>query len=419
MPELVDCSAVSDHHLSQHLNGLWQFPHAIKYSFGGDLGLYEALSMPPTLRPPYHSTQKFTQIARGAMQYWQQFSGGLLKFEEVPSLSSGQSGILLTSCGSQEQFNQYAPNTLGMAKYWLWDDSQYFRRVIVCFPEGAIEGQSAESNKTLHHEIFHALGAGHFHEGETGEVLRNTVYGQACSVMPYEHLIRSAKSDCPVDICPVGYATAPGPLDKRFLNLAYDPKAGWLPTINAQQQMLEVQNTESSLVCLGLIMFSASVIKEVLQHYCVDRQYGPENKTSHKDRYVAQALVGFSVDLWIVLVAQCAGVVRREDGLFLAAFLIMRAAASGLQLCENKKLKKMAGAIKSDYLWHGFFGLMAAGKHLSLGGVAELANGLAHVCVNYVGANALGGVQGLFGKSKQPEPLLPLFAPHKSPRRAM
>ncbi len=397
MPATLDCSAITNDDLSRHLEGLWQFPQAILYSFHGSLTAQQAADMPANIQPPYRATRQFRDVMRQTMQYWQSFSDGLLQFKEVPYLKPEQPGILLAVCGTADQFHAYKPYTQGFAQRW-YGSPGFFHRAIACFPQGVIESGSLFSELVRNHEVYHALGAGHFHEGKTGDLLRQILYGKACSVMPYSDLIDTAVSRCPPEICPAGYATMPGPTDKQFLMAAYNQTSGWLPKQVNRQMYVEMPMHISTVYATMLVR---SALQKISRSYS-NRQLNAAEGVTPLQRRSIVSLSELVIDLVSITALITSGVARPQEGTLVLGFMATRMVGAMLRLSECQCLEPLARVLTGDGLWHTFVGVLTVQQPLVMGGVAELGSGLAHTAASVVGANSIDYVGSLFYKGQQP-----------------
>ncbi len=411
MSATLDCSAITNDDLSRHVLGLWQFPQAIKYSFYGELTAQQAADMPASLQPPYESTPKFIAMMRQTMQYFQNFTNGLLQFEEVPFLKPEEPGILLNVCGSFKQFNTAIPNSVGISTHW-YDSPGFFHRTIACFPQGYIEGGSSLSEATMYHEVLHALGASHFHDGKTGELLRQMPFSKACSVMPYPHLLNTAISDCPPEICPAGYATTPGPTDRQFIMAAYNQTNGWLPKRINQQMYVDVP---MQIGTIYTVMLLRSAAKKMIHAY-IDRQLEEEtDEVSPLNVRAFDSLADITINFFSIAALIACRMNQDRDIPFLMGLAAVNLVGGALRLCEHQRFQQLGHLFTSDGLWHAFIGAVTMQQPLAMGGVAELASGIAHTAASIAGANSIDCFGSLFGKRQQP--VLPVYCESTTPTR--
>lgn len=244
-----NCDAIKDEQLKDAIISKWPADQdgivRIPYTFSGlpyflqpyqnSISYYKDYKLKPVninADPQYINNVK-SNIEKG-LKSWENASGGKLQFYEdkLGITSSGLSFYLADESVLQKQniiaFTQFKMNNEG-----------FIDQCAIVFPGAKqfwdLNANSAEvaadNINTITHEIGHAaIGAQHFHEFSS---MRNTLQelddGVFCSVMPYQFSIHTDKNECK-DHCSAPFATLPGPLDERFLQINYKnnipPKRG-------------------------------------------------------------------------------------------------------------------------------------------------------------------------------------------------
>lgn len=400
MVPLLDCSLIRDEDLRQNTLGVWAQPLQIAYSFSGLLARRQQRSLQKDgLQAARHVSEVFQAHIRAALQQWQALANGLIRFVEKPSLANNEPGIVLSTCGSIEQF--FKENMLGITYYWR--DGDYLSRAIACFPEGFVEQASHESNRTALHEIGHALGADHMHNiARMRQALKMTRGGKLCSVMPYPFEIDSPVSTCHVDVCIPPYATRLGPLDRRWLQQAY----GDVAQLDRQGANFSVALSRWSpmpplgvaLACVLLVLVASRFFKRKLMRR--------QRDSRHIDAVTAVTLGAIDLAAVILLAISMGGSVQL---LQVALVTVLLKTLSLLLAARARPNSLVSRGLVEECLSMPMLAAMLVGQHHSFGSVSYKA--AVAIAAFLVGVSGHLGAECLMRRSSRDDhraPVLPI-----------
>ena len=402
---MVDCSNITDSDLTQQILGLWEPGErttVIPYSFSGALSREQLLLyLDDNMMAKMSVSEHFIQLMRNALLHIQRLSEGLIKFEEKDFLANSDKGILLTTCGDLADFVKKERH--GFAAYWVDDVTHFFQKVLVCFPKGAIEKESAYWERIRFHELLHAIGVAHFHEGIVGEKLKQILLGQMCSVMPYNTLIETPMSHCPLSECPEGIIGQPGPLDKRWIRVAYDSDLGVAPqhkTAALKHEMVR----EGGGACAILLMMAGTAAFKKIARRLIEQHYEHE-QTPARLRLKNQclALASFALDLVIGVSLRATGMLNSQQQSALNNFLLVRGVAAAMRMVNQPTVCKAGRLLSHDGFWHAFFTLTFMQQRHMLGGEpVEFTNGIMHGVSSAVGCYLPDVALSFWSKKQRP-----------------
>ncbi len=218
-----DCSAVNDAMLASTMDGLWPDQRHIPYSFHMRSAVRWRLTLIRQgyveLAPRNVSSPIVRAKVEAALLDWQLASDSQIGFKYVPVLGSTQPGIFIAKCATMRTMTHHYD--FQAITDWIVGDDGQIKGAIVCYPDDLLASSTDDpyENYMVTHELGHALGMDHFHESpDIQQILSEASGGEACSVMAYPQVVNrnfSWATDGSL------VAKKPGPLDRRWLQLAY------------------------------------------------------------------------------------------------------------------------------------------------------------------------------------------------------
>lgn len=153
---------------------------------------------------------------RETLQQWKSACGDLIEFNYVQTLDQNQLGLTIVGCD-----NLNKADGLTHYNHAALEATGSLYQAIICLPSKI---KTNYDSKVYAHEIGHGLGFGHIHEVDSiRQQLGSSDQGLGCSVMGYEHLLKTPQNRCrTTELCKnETYAVIPGPMDQQICQAAY------------------------------------------------------------------------------------------------------------------------------------------------------------------------------------------------------
>ncbi|MDF1760406.1 MAG: hypothetical protein P1U40_07700 [Coxiellaceae bacterium] len=343
--DLVDCSDVTDKDLLQAIGPRWPNPQNITYTFSAELASseIEILKAKFPLMPTFDASNLFKQKMEYVLSRWSALTNGIFQFNQVEHLSSDQTGIIFSPCGSRFQFDKVNGGG-GITIMSTIDATNVMGRALICLPElGSKQVQKTSHYPDLYtsmHEAGHALGLLHTHDGTVGRKLFENDVTKKCSVMAYPHEINITKyfnCDLRGNHCKPNYAIEPGAIDVRLIHLAYgnnQTEIQAIPTEPLQStQTLKsamAPNFSQSILVDGLKIFAIVLLRSALHKKLMSRA----SKSNNKQR--AMAMAEITTDSFTALSLVGMGVVKlKPEYLAALAGIVLGRALNRSHVCHG------------------------------------------------------------------------------------
>jgi hypothetical protein len=227
-----DCGTVTDTQLKQAIISRWPSDSdvtTIPFSFSsmplwGDIFALASNRNYLPERLEGEQGELVKETIRFALSKWTHSSNGTLKFVEQNHSTLFSSGLFFYLGGSEEHFSTTPPISGAFTQLRI-DNNGYIHRAFIFLPNDKYLWENKVGDpwpmNTWTHETGHGLGFAHLHEyDDIKDILRQTLDGEYCSVMPYNQEIYTNTSRCH-EFCTPPYAVYPGQLDARLIQLSY------------------------------------------------------------------------------------------------------------------------------------------------------------------------------------------------------